>query len=290
MEQFLLGHFPSGVQNKLYIRSIIKIMNNYEYYMGDEFYYRRISDFDIEIRHFGFDLEGNIDEQIRFVKEHDINGLSLSPKGEKINIQYKLACNIIKKLSDKLLLLVFLFDEFETLDILQFTPNLISLSLHCKLKTSFDFSRSPKLESLRLWYGTAFSSIFDCASIKELEIYKMDAKGAQNIQNLYKLKYLQIRQTSIKNIDALSKLSELTRLDLRYLPKLESISPLLDCKKIRELHFQNCKKVADWHVLGELPNLKTLTFANCGEIHGVGGLDLGKLEKFYQTGDTKLSG
>ena len=264
--------------------------NHYDYYMGDEYYYRKINDFGIEIRHFIFNLDGDIEKQMHFVMEHDINGLALSPNNNDVASQYKLACSIIEKLNDKLLLLIFLFDEFETLDILDSTPNLKSLSLHCKLKKPYDFTKLSNLEDLTVWYGKAFSSVFECTGIKQLQIFKMDAYAAENIHKLYQLRDLQIRQSSIKDIDGLRNLSKIERLSLRYLPKLESISFIENCRKIKWLLLQNCKKVADWEVISTLSDLKELCLESCGTLNDIDFLKpLENLVAVSLIVDTKLT-
>jgi len=266
------------------------LMNGSDYYMGEEYYYRKTDDYDTEIRFFMLDLADDIDKQMRFIEEHNVNGLSLSTDDSKGIVEnYQLAFQIIGKLRNRLLLLNLTnFHEFEQLDILDFLPGLKELSLHCNLKTPFDFTKLPELESLELWYGKAFSNIFECTSIKKLEIYKMDAKAMENIQNLHSLKELQIRQTSIRNVNALSNLSELENLVLRYLPKLESIYPIHACKNIKSLLFQNCKKVSDWYALGLLPELQRLVLENCGTIQSLGELKAENLKMFGMIGDTKL--
>lgn len=248
-----------------------------EYYMGEEFCYRRTNSFDEEIRHFGFNLDEDIDKQMCFIKEYNINGLSFNGKKSFAHTKegdfeepYLLALDIVEKLNHRLLSLNLQhFEKLESLDILNFAPNLRQLSLHCILKKAFDFTKLPRLENLELWYGKKFSSIFECTNIKHLEIFKMDEYAAENIQNLYQLEQLYIRQTSIKSIDGLRNLSNLKRLELMRLPKLESISSIQECKDINELLFQNCKKVTDWEIISKLSNLKNLTLENCGTLNDI---------------------
>ena len=230
-------------------------------------------DYGVELRHFALVLDENIDGQMSYISEHDINNLSISPGISTCEItpeeQYHMAYDIVEKLNNKLLCLTLCLEEFETLDILDLLPDLRGLRLHCILKKPYDFKRLPKLESLRVWYAKAFSSIFDCPNIKRLEILHIDESAADCIKNLFQLECLAILKASIKNIDGTSGLSALKELSLRYLPKLESIYPAQTCKNIEDLYIQNCKRVRDWEIIGSLSNLKSLCLENCGSFDNI---------------------
>ena len=241
--------------------------------MGEGYHYRKMDSFGVEIRHFVMDLDGDISKQVRLVDTHDINGLALKfkcSKIEDIEKQYRLACEILEKLGHRLLmLLLFRFEILETLDILDFTPNLKKLGVHCKLKKSYDFTKLSELEELDLWYGKKFSSVFECKSIKKLQIFKMDEYAVQNISKLHQLEDLWIRQTSLKSIDGMCNLKNLKKLRFNHLYKLETISSIQECKKIAEISFDCCKKVTDWELIGKLPNLTKLYIENCGILNNI---------------------
>ena len=257
---------------------------------GEEYCYTTIKKNDLEIRHFVFNLDDDVYDQMNYIDENNINGLAFKTSDKTTREQYSLATEIVSNMGHRISsLMLHGFDRIETLDFLKYTPNIKHLGMHCVLKEPFDFTLLSQLESVELWYGKAFAGIFDCASIKRLDIYKMDVNAMDSIQKLSRLKHLQIRQTNVKNIDSLSNLRELEKLHLRHLPKLESINPIKSCCKINSLLFENCKKISDWHMLGFLLKLKELTLENCGNISDINFLkQLEKLERVQLISGTKL--
>ncbi|MFT4104230.1 MAG: hypothetical protein QM657_00570 [Lacrimispora sp.] len=248
-----------------------------QYSIGDGYWYSRKDAFDVEIRSFAVNLDGDIGKQICLIGEYDINGLAftgiLAPENwsiEYIEQHCRLAGEVLKEVGHRVLWLdLYHFQILETLDFLDFTPNLKWLRVECKLKKPYDFAKLSKLEELTVWYGKAFSSIFECTSIRELEIFKMDAYGAENIRKLFLLKKLWIRQTSVKSIDGLSDLKNLERLSFSHVPKMESIASIQECQNISRLSFDCCKRVEDWEMIGKLSNLKTLYMCSCGILNDV---------------------
>ena len=161
------------------------------------------------------------------------------------------------------------FETLESLDIVNYTPNLKRLWVPCNLKKPYDFKKLSQLEELSVWYGKAFSGIFECAGIKDLQIFKMDAYAAENIAKLQQLETLWIRQASLKSIDGLRSLKNLKKLYFFHLPKLETITSIQECQEITDLYFNCCKKVTDWEVIGKLNNLTNLIIDNCGIMNDI---------------------
>jgi hypothetical protein len=245
--------------------------------MGDGYYYYRKDGFGVEIRHFVVDLDGDTAKQLCLIDEYDINGLAFKgnlpfkySNTEDIKRHYYLACEILEKRGHRLLWLnLHRFEILEKLDIADYTPNLKRLWVPCILKKPYDFTKLPQLEELSVWYNKAFSGIFDCTGIKELQIFKMDAYAAENITNLHQLETLWKRQTSLKNIDGLRNLKGLKYLTLMHTPKIESIAPIQECQEITDLCFDCCKGIADWTIIGNLPNLENLCISNCGTLSDI---------------------
>ena len=194
---------------------------------------------------------------------------------------------VLEKLGQQLLWLnLHRFEALETLDVLDYTPNLISLHLNCQLKKTYDFTKLSQLKELSLWYGKAFSGIFECESIKELTIFKMDAYAAASIVKLHRLETLWIRQTSLKGIDGLHSLSNLNKLCFFLSPKLETIAPIQQCQEITYLYFNCCKGITDWEVIGNMPNLKEICIDNCGILNDINFLKpLENLERVALIGE-----
>jgi hypothetical protein len=245
-----------------------------EFDMGKGYTYFRRDVFDAEIRYFVLKLQGNINEQMDLIDKYNINGLgfdnSFRAPPEVQEEEHSLAGSAISKLGSRLLMLdLWCFKNLKTLDILDLTPNLISLSLHCKLKTPYDFTKLPKLKDLSLWYSKPFASIFECTSVRKLKIFKMDDYAVENIQKLHRIEELCIRQSSLVNIDGLRALKNLEKLEFRHLPKLESISSIQECQEITELTFDGCKRVTDWDVIENFSKLKFLYMVNCGVLNDI---------------------
>ena len=249
--------------------------NNDDYYMGEDYYYKRSNEFETEVRFFILNLDENIDRQKRFIEEHRINGLSFtknptSANDKKMNEYYHLASDIVAGLNNGLLTLDLMhFHEIDSLDVLDCAPNLKRLKLHCKLKRPYDFTKLSMLEDLYVWYGKSFSGIFGCNSIKKLQIFKMDNYAVESIQNLVRLESLWIRQSSPTSIDGLRELKALKKLNFSHLLKLETIASIQECQTIEMLDINCCKKIADWDVIGKLRFLTELHICNCGVLDDV---------------------
>ncbi|MEK4424966.1 hypothetical protein [Solibacillus sp. FSL K6-1523] len=152
------------------------------------------------------------------------------------------------------------------------------LNFRGSLEGKLDLSSLSKLQDLLVLYDKKIKNLFTCTNLKRLVIhhYKNKNNNVEEFKVLGRLETLEIWSSPIKDIADLQGLRSLRRVELRYLPKLESISGIENNTSIKELWIQNCKKVNDWEVLGTLSNLKVLTIEACGNIPSLHFLD--KLE------------
>ena len=228
----------------------------------------------LEIRHFVLRLFDDIDEQMCFIEENDINGLSFIGQYPKANEEWQnefdLTWDALSKIGHRLIFLnLKYFENLTTLNILDLTPNLKRLSLFCKVKKAYDFTKLPQLKEVSLWYSKHLASLFECTGIKKLEIFKMDDDAAENIKNLYQLEDLCIRQTNVKSIEGLRALKDLKKLDIMHSPKMETISQVQECQNLEWFSISSGKRITDWDVISKLPKLKKLFMENCGTLEDI---------------------
>jgi hypothetical protein len=256
-----------------------------DFYYGDKYYYENRIEEGITFKLFIFDFKQDIKEQLDFVLNHSINGLSINKTTED-NLKSILDFVLINNITLKVLNLSNL--TLSNLDFLYQFTSLEKLVLIVEAQCTFDFSKLKNLTSLELFYNKFLHSFFTLENLQSLTLHKLKIKHSSEFQLLKKLRVLNISQSSLTEITEFSNLKELKTIELRYFPKLDKIEPLTNCSQIENLYFQNCKKITDWNCIEKVLNLKSITFENCGLIPSVKWLKKLPLKNFRLIGDTNV--
>lgn len=167
---------------------------------------------------------------------------------------------------------------------------------------NFDYSplyEMPQIKSIQCAtvYGKKeeFCTQIDCAAINGLESVHVTNDGYKNYNTVETLKSLgltdykkgdlskafnsslldtlSIFQSKIITLEGLQKSQKMQCLYLYYNRSLQDISALKKVKRtLRALRVENCPKINDFSVLGELENLELLELSGSNELPGLGFL------------------
>lgn len=163
----------------------------------------------------------------------------------------------------------------------------------------FDYSplyKMPQIKNLQCLtiYGfrEEFSTCIDCAKINGLEDIHISDSGYKNFSTVETLKglglsnyeksdvseafsssildTLSILQSKIITLDGIQKSQKMQCLYLYYNRYLQDISALKKVKRtLRALRIENCPKIKDFSVLGELENLELLELSGSNELQSL---------------------
>ncbi|MDQ2800692.1 MAG: hypothetical protein M3Y13_13770, partial [Armatimonadota bacterium] len=94
----------------------------------------------------------------------------------------------------------------------------------CRDKMELDFSQFPKLERCGLDWHKKVRSLFECETLKRLNLDKYPYKDTVKFANLINLESLEINSSPVENLEGLGSLRGLKMLGLYYLRCLSSLS------------------------------------------------------------------
>ena len=159
--------------------------------------------------------------------------------------------------------------------------NKYQLNLHCL----------PNLRAAYISYWSkGIEGLFDHKKLKTLHLGEYG--GAKlNIPSQNKvLTQLAIHDSKVEDISDCVNLVNLKHLYLELLPRLKDISWVTALKKLVDLDFTYCKKIADLiPTIGELEQLQELGFFDMGEIESIKEVkNLVNLKKIRIIGNTKI--
>ena len=127
-----------------------------------------------------------------------------------------------------------------------------------KLSTSIDYSRINGIESIGV-SGKGYYNYNQLQTVKSLGISGYKESDLTNMFSSPVLDDLMIIQCGIKTLDGLQRAKNMQCMFLYYNRSLKDISALRTVKhSIRALEIENCPKIEDFSVLGELENLEYL--------------------------------
>lgn len=150
-----------------------------------------------------------------------------------------------------------------------------------ELFTTLDYSKIKGIES----FGVSNSYYLNYQNVTTLKSLGLSNNKDQDLQNIFsssELDTLSIIQCKIKALEGIQKSKKLQCLYLYYNRSLQDISALQKAKDtLQALRIENCPKINDFSVLGELENLELLELSGSNELPDLSFLKkLKKLKTF----------
>lgn len=150
--------------------------------------------------------------------------------------------------------------------------SLQQLSLTCMGKETLDFSRLSQLEEVYLYWWKGASSIFQCASLKDLYVDRCLLTDYDELGNLKRLKNLTVANSRICSLDMLRSLRQLIKLQLLNCRKVEDFSPIESLQELKWLTIEGCKNLSSLEFVEKLGALEVLNVSSSGTIGSVSPL------------------
>lgn len=151
-------------------------------------------------------------------------------------------------------------------------PDLKSLSIinnereDVKAQVKFGIS---KIKHLQMYSGefSYITDIKDAKSLRALNISHYTGTDFHMLESLSNLDTIQFTFSKLQTLDAIENFSELQCLYLYYNRSLKDISALSKVKgTLKALRIENCPKIEDFSVLGELENLELLELVGSNKL------------------------
>ncbi|WP_226390530.1 hypothetical protein [Penaeicola halotolerans] len=228
----------------------------------------------------------NIAGDMEAVKKSNILGVILSfDKGYKLdNVDFLKDYTFIERIT---------ISSYQAIDYtaLRHLKNLKVLAINVLAKDNqeIDFNMFPKLEDCRFIWRPKAKTIFNCTSLKRLDIIKFNKEDLQDLRHLVNLKTLGLRQSSIKSLIGIENLL-LERLGLYHLSKLDNLKGVDKLSKtLKYLDVESCKNIDEIEEISQLYSLEKLGLNNCKEIKSLSPIrGLKKLKWFDFWGNTSI--
>ena len=170
-----------------------------------------------------------------------------------------------------------------------YLPDLEFIGLQSKFTKAPDFSLFKNLTNLFIYWRPKALTVFDCSSLKRLNIVNYPAEDLKELKKVIKLMRLQITSRKLVSLGGIEKLQSLKILDIAECPRLERLSGIAECKELQDLELSNCKKLDNLTELGAFTNLREVFLTDCGKIRSLRPLANSKhLESLFFTGDTNI--
>ncbi len=103
-----------------------------------------------------------------------------------------------------------------------------------------------------------WKKVFDCPNIEEVTLHDPAKEQVQAIQKLTQLKRLRVTFFRAREIEFISSLDNAEELILEYVSGFSDLSPLQKLTKLKSLHFENLRGVANFDGLKGLNSLRYL--------------------------------
>ncbi len=164
--------------------------------------------------------------------------------------------------------------------------NLKRLGVTTYCSTRIDFTAFPQLESCGLEWRSKATSLFECATLKELFVNRYSGKEIDPFTKLVNLESLAILNGRVENLHGLNSLTKLRSLRLANLKRLSSLAGIEGLVNLVELDIHTRRAIGSVKEIGSLPGLKKLNINNDGDIESLEPLkNLNRLESvlFYES-------
>ena len=135
-----------------------------------------------------------------------------------------------------------------------------------EFSTTIDYSRIKGIESISI-VNSNYLNYNNISTIKRLGLANFPDSNLQNAFSSIHLDTLSIIQCKLKSLEGIQKSEKMQCLYLYYNRSLKDISALGKVKRtLRALRIENCPKISDFSVLGELENLELLELSGSNEL------------------------
>lgn len=152
--------------------------------------------------------------------------------------------------------------------------------------TEIRFAAFPNLQSCGLEWRPKATSLFDCATLKELFVNHYNGKRVTPFARLVDLESLAILNAPVETLQGLSPLKGLRSLRLANLKRLTSLAGIEVLASLEELEVHTCRAIGSIEEVGSLTRLKKFHLNNDGDIESLKPLEkLNGLESvlFYES-------
>jgi len=180
-----------------------------------------------------------------------------------------------------------IFDfNIRNIEPIHYLHKLRKLGVTSYCSTKIHFSAFSELESCALEWRAKATSLFECATLKELFINRYSGKDTAPFATLVNLESLAILNAPVENLHGLSGLKKLRSLRLASLKRLVSLEGIGGLANLEELEIHTCRAIHSINEIGSLLRLKKLNLNNDGDIESLKPLEnLSGLETvvFYES-------
>ena len=147
--------------------------------------------------------------------------------------------------------------------------------------TTLDYSKIKGIEEFGI-NNSRYLNYQNVTTLKSLALSNFKGQDLRNTFSSLELDTLSIIQCKVKSLEGIQKSQNMQCLYLYYNRALQDISALLKVKKsLRALRIENCPKIEDFSVLGELKNLELLELSGENELPSLSFLkNMKKLKTF----------
>ncbi|MFT6443277.1 MAG: hypothetical protein ACJASM_002837 [Salibacteraceae bacterium] len=103
-----------------------------------------------------------------------------------------------------------------------------------------------------------WKQVFDLPNLKELTLHEPSKAQVESIKELKNLKRLRLSHFRAKDIEFINELLNIEELVFEYVSGFSDLSPLRNLTKLKSLHLENLRKVANFDGLSGLSSLRYL--------------------------------
>lgn len=161
------------------------------------------------------------------------------------------------------------------------------LSIQCRTSSDVHIDRHTNLEYLALDCSPKFKGLFDCKSLKSLDLFYFSDKDAQRLGQLGSLRTLELAQCRLETVAGIERLVGLTGLALNRMPHLTDFGHISELASLQRLEMRWCPKLVDMSFISSLKNLTALRIADNREIESLAPVaDCPNLKYLYLGGST----
>lgn len=135
-----------------------------------------------------------------------------------------------------------------------------------EFSTDIDYSRINGIESFGV-YNSCYLNYENITTAKSLFLSCYQKSDLQSTFSSVELDTLSLIQCKVRSLEGIQRSQKMQCLYLYYNRSLQDISALLKIKKtLRALRIENCPKIEDFSILGELENLELLELSGSNEL------------------------